>query len=42
MSIEKMIQEHPSVGASGNYNEGLGLAVRHAMYCSAIEERETA
>ena len=36
MSIEKMIQEHPDVAASGDHNETLGLAVRHAMYCAAI------
>ena len=36
MSIEKMISEHPDVVASGNYNEALGLAVKHAMYCAAI------
>jgi hypothetical protein len=34
MSIEKMISEHPSVGS--DYNEVLGLAVKHAMYCAAI------
>jgi hypothetical protein len=34
MSIEAMISEHPQVG--GDYNESLGLAVRHAMLCSAI------
>ena len=34
MSIQKMISEHPSVGA--DYNEALGLAVKHAMYCAAI------
>lgn len=34
MSIEKMISEHPDVGA--NFNESLALAVRHAMYCAAI------
>jgi hypothetical protein len=34
MSIEMMIQEHPDVGA--DYNDELGLAVRHAMYCAAI------
>lgn len=34
MSIEKMIQEHPDVG--GDYNQALGLAVKHAMYCAAI------
>jgi hypothetical protein len=34
MSIEKMISEHPDVGPA--YNESLGLAVRHAMYCAAI------
>ena len=36
MSIEKMIQEHPDVAASGDYNEALGRAVKHAMYCAAI------
>ncbi len=36
MSIEKMIAEHPDVVASGAYNEALGLAVKHAMYCAAI------
>lgn len=34
MSIEKMIAEHPQV--TDDYNPSLGLAVRHAMYCSAI------
>lgn len=34
MSIEKMISEHPQVGP--NYNEALGRAVKHAMYCAAI------
>ena len=34
MSIEKMISEHPAVGT--DYNEALGLAVKHAMYCAAI------
>lgn len=34
MSIEKMISEHPQVG--GDYNEALGLAVKHAMDCAAI------
>ena len=34
MSIQKMISEHPSVGS--DYNEALGLAVKHAMYCAAI------
>lgn len=34
MSIEAMIREHPQVGS--NYNEALGRAVKHAMYCSAI------
>ena len=34
MSIEKMISEHPQVGS--DYNEALGLAVKHAMYCAAI------
>jgi hypothetical protein len=36
MSIEKMIGEHPDVVASGSYNEALGRAVKHAMYCAAI------
>ena len=36
MSIEKMIAEHPDVVRSGNYNESLGRAVKHAMYCAAI------
>lgn len=38
MSIEKMISEHPDVaaGAGGSYNEALGVAVKHAMYCAAI------
>ena len=35
MSIEKMISEHPDV-ASGQANEPLGRAVKHAMYCAAI------
>ena len=34
MSIEKMISEHPQVGS--DYNEALGQAVKHAMYCAAI------
>jgi hypothetical protein len=34
MSIAKMIAAHPDVG--GNPNEPLALAVRHAMFCSAI------
>jgi len=34
MSIEKMISEHPDVGA--DYNEALGQAVKHAMDCAAI------
>lgn len=34
MSIQKMISEHPSVGS--DYNEALGEAVKHAMYCAAI------
>lgn len=34
MSIEKMISEHPAVG--DGYNESLGLAVRHALYCAAV------
>ena len=34
MSIEKMISEHPQVGA--DYNETLGQAVKHAVDCAAI------
>lgn len=34
MSIEAMISEHPQVG--DGYNESLGRAVKHAMYCAAI------
>jgi len=34
MSIEAMIRDHPQV--SDRYNEPLGRAVKHAMYCSAI------
>ena len=34
MSIQKMISEHPQVGA--DYNEQLGEAVKHAMYGAAI------
>lgn len=34
MSIAKMIASHPQV--AGNLNEPLALAVRHAMFCSAI------
>lgn len=34
MSIKKMIQEHPDVGA--DFNDTLAEAVRHAMYCAAI------
>jgi hypothetical protein len=34
MSIENMIRDHPDVGS--DYNEALGLAVKHAMYCAAI------
>jgi len=34
MSIRDMIREHPSVG--DDYNEALGNAVKHAMYCAAI------
>ena len=34
MSITDMIREHPQVGA--DYNEALGKAVKHAMYCAAI------
>lgn len=34
MSIADMIKSHPLV--AGNLNEPLALAVRHAMFCSAI------
>lgn len=34
MSIAEMIKSHPDV--DGNLNEPLALAVRHAMFCSAI------
>ncbi len=34
MSIKEMIREHPQVGA--DYNDELGEAVKHAMYCAAI------
>ena len=34
MSIMEMIKEHPDVGA--DFNEQLGKAIRHAMYCAAI------
>ena len=34
MSIREMIREHPNVGA--DYNEQLGEAVKHALYCAAI------
>lgn len=34
MSIEAMISEHPQVGP--DFNEALGKAVKHAMYCAAI------
>lgn len=34
MSIQKMISEHPQVGA--DYNEQLGEAVKHALYGAAI------
>ncbi|MCR2834968.1 four-helix bundle copper-binding protein [Parerythrobacter lacustris] len=34
MSIKEMIKEHPQVGA--DWNEDLGEAVKHAMYCAAI------
>jgi hypothetical protein len=34
MSIKEMIREHPDVGSG--YNESLGQAVKHAMYCAAI------
>lgn len=34
MSIAEMIKSHPDV--QGNLNEPLALAVRHAMFCSAI------
>src|SRR6478609_7697151 len=36
MSIEKMIAEQPDVIASGDYNESLCKAVKHALYCAAI------
>ena len=34
MSIKEMIKEHPQVG--DDYNEELGEAIRHAMYCAVI------
>ena len=34
MSIKEMIKDHPAVGA--DYNDALGEAVKHAMYCAAI------
>ena len=34
MSIREMIKDHPDVGA--DYNDELGEAIRHAMYCAAI------
>ena len=34
MSIKEMIKEHPQVGA--DYNDQLGEAIKHAMYCAAI------
>jgi len=34
MSIKEMIREHPDVGS--DYNDTLGEAVKHAMYCAAI------
>ncbi len=34
MSIAKMISAHPDV--AGNLNHPLALAVRHAMFCTAI------
>jgi hypothetical protein len=34
MSISKMISAHPDV--SGNLNEPLALAVRHAMFCATL------
>lgn len=34
MSIAEMIKSHPDV--AGSLNEPLALAVRHAMFCSAI------
>jgi hypothetical protein len=34
MSIKEMIKDHPQVGA--DYNDELGEAIRHAMYCAAI------
>lgn len=36
MSIKEMIRDHPDVG--DDYNEQLGEAVRHLMYCAAICE----
>ena len=36
MSIEAMIADHPDVVKSGDYNQALGRAVKHAMYCAAI------
>lgn len=35
MSIEAMIREHPQVSGE-TYNEALGKAVKHLLYCSAI------
>lgn len=34
MSITEMIKDHPQVGA--DWNENLGEAVKHSMYCAAI------
>ena len=34
MSITEMIKDHPQVGA--DWNEHLGAAVKHSMYCAAI------
>ncbi len=34
MSIKEMLKEHPQIGS--DYNEQLGEAVEHAMYCAAI------
>lgn len=34
MSIIEMMKEHPDAG--NGYDEALGQAIRHAMYCAAI------
>ncbi|MFS0736342.1 four-helix bundle copper-binding protein [Sphingomonas sp. 1P06PA] len=34
MSIHKMIQSHPDVGA--DFNDALATAARHAMFCAVI------